>query len=102
MVVNPEQVWAAAKAQQNIEMVEMSPPVATSERKQSFELENLEGSPGNTLRERHRRITSPVQDIDDPEDQPSVEMLHESPGAGRNRRIRENQSDSIDLKPAGV
>lgn len=77
-----------------MEMAEISPPpVATSERKErpsSFQLENLEGSPGNTLRERNRRInsppTSPIQDIDDMDSlQPRVEALNESPGARRHR-----------------
>lgn len=82
VLVNPDPVWP--QPGQNIEMKEMSPPVATSERKaEGFQLENLEGSPGNTLRERNRRITSPIQDIDD---ETHVEMLQQSPGAGRNRR----------------
>ena len=56
VVVNPDPVWP--QPGQNFEMAEISPPpVATSERKErpsSFTLENLEGSPGNTLRERNR------------------------------------------------
>ena len=55
-MVNPDPVWP--QPGQNFEMAEISPPpVATSERKErpsSFTLENLEGSPGNTLRERNR------------------------------------------------
>ena len=56
IIVNPDPVWP--QPGQNFEMTEISPPpVATSERKErpaSFQLENLEGSPGNTLRERNR------------------------------------------------
>ena len=56
IVVNPNPIWP--QPGQNFEMAEISPPpVATSERKErpsSFLLENLEGSPGNTLRERNR------------------------------------------------
>jgi len=99
IVVNPNPIWP--QPGQNFEMAEISPPpVATSERKErpsSFLLENLEGSPGNTLRERNRRITSPptspIQDLDDMDSvQPRVEMLQESPGAGRNRRqVESNQ-----------
>ena len=81
-VSNPDPVWP--QPGQVIEMKDM--PVATSERKSDFVLENLEGSPGNTLRERNRRITSPptspIQDLDDDE---RLEMLQESPGS-RNRR----------------
>ena len=93
MVINPDPVWP--QTGQNFELAEM-PPVATSERKsQTFELENLEGSPGNTLRERNRRITSPptspIQDIDEPR----VETLQESPGAGRQRRSAEVQQSRV-------
>ena len=81
------QVWP--QPGQVMEMKDM--PVATSERKPAFELENLEGSPGNTLRERNRRInsppTSPIQDLDDDE---RLEMLQESPGSRNRRRNAEN------------
>ena len=73
-------------------------PIATSETKQeqrrtgsrhqtgngnNFELENLDISPGNTLRDRRRledlhSPTSPAPEV--------VEVLQESPGASRNRR----------------
>merc|ERR1711997_1192107 len=90
-VINPDPVWP--QPGQTFEMTEIpAGPIATSEKK--FELEHMDGSPGNTLRERNRRInsppTSPIQDEMDSELQPRVEMLQESPGAGRNRRVAES------------
>ncbi len=95
-MINPNPVWP--QPGQAIEMAEMSspqPPLATSEKKErpvSFELENLEGSPGNTLRERNRRQieglsppTSPISDDERDDAETKVEMLQESPGSRRNR-----------------
>ncbi len=79
---------AAAEQNPKFEMK----PIATSETKQeqrrsthrnngeNFELENLDISPGNTLRDRRRieELNSPTQDV--------VEVLQESPNAGRKRR----------------
>ena len=97
MVINPNPVWP--QPGQAFEMADMGspqpPPVATSEKKErpvSFELENLEGSPGNTLRERTRRqmegLSPPTSPISDDEDT-RVEMLQESPGTRRNRNRSE-------------
>jgi hypothetical protein len=90
VVVNPNPVWP--QPGQSFEMTDMSvQPIATSEKKErpvSFEMEYLEGSPGNTLRDRNRRINSPppVSPVqDDYQGQPRVEMLQESP-ANRQRR----------------
>lgn len=101
MVINPDPVWPAIKAgnvqNQSFEMTEK--PIATSEKKQrpeSFQMETLDGSPGNTLRERNRRInsppTSPVQDLDE---DTRVEMLQESPGGRNRRRLPDNQPPKV-------
>ena len=75
-------------------------PIATSETKQelrksnqrdnNFELENLDISPGNTLRDRRRieDLHSPTQDV--------VEVLQESPGA-RNRR-KANEAHQVNFR----
>lgn len=89
MVVNPDPIWPQ-QPQPSFEMKEMSPPVATSERKQSFELENMEGSPGNTLRERNRRMISPPTSPDHLEEI-ETKHLEESPGAGRRRMASSDQ-----------
>ena len=44
--VNPNAVWPPPEPTMNFEMAEMSPPLATSEAKEEFQLEALEGSPG--------------------------------------------------------
>ena len=53
-------------------------------------VENMDGSPGNTLRERNRRInsppTSPIQD--DPDDGTHIEMLQSSPGSRRSHDVQ--------------
>ena len=50
----------------------------------------MDGSPGNTLRERNRRInsppTSPIQD--DPDDGTHIEMLQSSPGSRRSHDVQ--------------
>ena len=55
-----------------------------------FFVENMDGSPGNTLRERNRRInsppTSPIQD--DPDDGTHIEMLQSSPGSRRSHDVQ--------------
>ena len=82
--------------QQQFEMVDMSAPIATSEVKQeerrkrsSMEIEQMESSPGNTLRDRNRRqqnsLSPPVSPTGDVSPVPVVEILQESPG-NRNRR----------------
>ena len=95
VVVNSNPVWPT----QSFEMNEIS-PIATSETKADeggFQLENMEGSPGNTLRERNRRInsppTSPIQDEDDPT---PIEMLQNSPG-NRQRRSQDTQQPRVSI-----
>ena len=59
-----------------------SGPIATSEpKRESFHLEELEGSPGSTLRTRRLR-----EDLDE-----TVQMLQESPGSKNRRRTQESQ-----------
>ena len=90
---NPDPVWP--QPGQVIEMKDM--PVATSERKSTFELENMDSSPGNTLRERNRRITSPPTSPNPLDNEERVEMLQESPGASRNRRNRQSENQPVRL-----
>ena len=77
---------------------EISPPIATSEQKpkrpSSMTLEELDSSPGNTLRDRHRRgtgsgsagLNTSASPPISPE--PVVEMLTESPGNKKRQRVR--------------
>ena len=100
VLVNPEMIAAAAspQPQQHFEMMDMSPPIATSEPKRSsMTLENLESSPGNTLRDRNRRqhnssLSPPVSPTAREESpQPVVEMLSESPGNKKRQRAAEKE-----------
>merc|ERR1719266_322191 len=85
--------------QQQFEMVDMTAPIATSptlreeerRKRSSMEIEQMESSPGNTLRDRNRRqqynLSPPVSPV------PVVELLHESPGSRNRRRATDTQPD---------
>lgn len=86
--------------QQHFEMVDMTSPIATSELKEeerrkrsSMEIEQMESSPGNTLRDRNRRqqnsLSPPVSPTGDVSPLPVVEILQESPGNRTRRRTSE-------------
>ena len=80
-------------------MADMSAPIATSptlmeeerRKRYSMEIEQMESSPGNTLRDRNRRqqynLSPPVSPV------PVVELLHESPGSRNRRRATDTQPD---------
>ena len=84
---------------QEFEMADMSAPIATSptlmeeerRKRSSMEIEQMESSPGNTLRDRNRRqqynLSPPVSPV------PVVELLHESPGSRNRRRATDTQPD---------
>ena len=90
-----------------MEPSEISPPIATSETKSnkgprpsSMTLEELDSSPGNTLRDRHRRgtgsgsaglntsISPPISPRPVESPVPVVEALAESPGNKKRQRVR--------------
>ena len=62
-----------------------------------MQLEQLEVSPGNTLRDRNRRqqysLSPPVSPTGDISPVPVVEMLQESPGNRTRRRTAEKQEE---------
>ena len=116
MFINPEtgiatipmQPMPQPMPQQQFEMIDMSAPIATSEWKEeerrkrsSMEIEQMESSPGNTLRDRNRRqqysLSPPVSPTGDVSPLPVVAQLQESPG-NRNRR-RTNEPKQEDQKP---
>ena len=97
--------------QQHFEMVDMTTPIATSELKEeerrkrsSMEIEQMESSPGNTLRDRNRRqqysLSPPVSPTGDVSPLPVVEMLQESPGNRTRRRTAESKNEK-ERNPVG-
>ena len=106
MIINPEQPGVATipmqlqqePFQQHFEMVDMSAPIATSptrmeeeqRKRSSMEIEQMESSPGSTLRDRNRRhqysLSPPTSPTGDVSPVPVVEMLQESPGSRSRRR----------------
>ena len=113
MLVNPELAIATIPMQspqplqEHFEMVDMSSPIATSEwkdeerpKRSSMELEQLEVSPGNTLRDRTRRqlrqdigLSPPQSPTGDVSPVPVVEILQESPGNRQRRRTTESKQE---------
>merc|ERR1711899_80592 len=86
---------------QEFEMADMSAPIATSptlmeeerRKRSSMEIEQMESSPGNTLRDRNRRqqysMSPPTSPTGDVSPVPVVEILQESPGSRSRRRTAE-------------
>merc|ERR1711963_1062383 len=103
MQMIPAQMQPQSSYQQQFEMVDMSsaPPIATSptlkeeerRKRSSMEIEQMESSPGSTLRDRNRRqqfsLSPPTSPTGDVSPVPVVEMLQESPGSRTRRRTAE-------------
>ena len=117
MMINPEagietmtMQFQQQPFQQQFEMVDMSAPVATSptlteeerrRKRSSMEIEQMESSPGNTLRDRNRRrLSPPVSPTGDVSPLPVVEILQESPGNRNRRRTVETKPE--EHKPVGT
>ena len=103
MQMIPTQMQPQSSYQQQFEMVDMSsaPPIATSptlkeeerRKRSSMEIEQMESSPGSTLRDRNRRhqfsLSPPTSPTGDVSPVPVVEILQESPGSRSRRRTAE-------------